>query len=53
LYPVVTIFVAVLAFGEHIDLARGIGVAAAIAAGLLLSLEKEESGSAAARRVVN
>jgi uncharacterized membrane protein len=53
LYPVITIFAAIPLYGEHIDVARGIGIAAAIVAGILLSLEKEAGGAAAASTVVS
>ncbi len=40
LYPLITVLVAVPVFGEKIDLVRGVGVFLAVAACVLLSIEK-------------
>jgi drug/metabolite transporter (DMT)-like permease len=41
LYPIITVLVGVEFYREPMDLLRGIGVVAALAAGVILSLEKE------------
>lgn len=40
LYPIITVLVAVPLYHETIDLLRGIGIVAALSAGVILSLEK-------------
>ena len=40
LFPIITVLVAVPLYHEQIDLLRGIGIAAALAAGVMLSMEK-------------
>jgi len=42
LYPIITVLVAVPLYREPIDLLRGIGIVAALGAGLILSIEKTE-----------
>ena len=42
LFPVITVLVAVPVYDEKLDLLRGIGVVAALASGVLLSMEKTE-----------
>jgi drug/metabolite transporter (DMT)-like permease len=42
LYPIITVLVAVPVYHETIDLLRGIGIIAALAAGVILSVEKSE-----------
>jgi drug/metabolite transporter (DMT)-like permease len=42
LFPVLSVLVAVPLYQERVDLWRGIGIVAALGAGLVLSLEKEE-----------
>ena len=43
LYPIITVLVAVPLYHETIDLLRGIGVVAALGAGVILSIEKSDS----------
>jgi drug/metabolite transporter (DMT)-like permease len=43
LFPIITVLVAVPLYHEHIDSLRGIGIVAALLAGIILSLEKTES----------
>ncbi|MBI1895873.1 MAG: DMT family transporter [Acidobacteria bacterium] len=43
LFPIITVLVAVPLYGERIDLLKGIGIAAALAAGLILGMERTES----------
>ncbi len=43
LYPIITVLVAVPLYHEPIDLLRGIGLLAALGAGVILSIEKTES----------
>jgi drug/metabolite transporter (DMT)-like permease len=43
LFPIITVLVAVPLYHEHIDLLRGMGIVAALLAGVILSLEKTES----------
>ena len=43
LFPVITVLAAVPLFNERIDLLRGIGIVAALSAGVMLSLERTES----------
>jgi len=43
LFPIITVLVAVPLYHEHIDSLRGIGIVAALLAGVILSLEKTES----------
>ncbi len=47
LYPLITVLVAVPAFGDKIDLPRGIGISLAVAACVLLSIEKAPTPAAA------
>jgi drug/metabolite transporter (DMT)-like permease len=42
LFPIITVLVAVPVYHEHIDSLRGIGIVAALLAGIILSLEKTE-----------
>ncbi len=46
LFPIITVLVAVPLYHEHIDLLRGIGIVAALGAGIILSIEKTESMAA-------
>ena len=43
LFPVITVLVAVPVYHETIDVVRGIGIVAALGAGIILSIEKTES----------
>jgi len=43
LFPIITVLVAVPVYHEHIDSLRGIGIVAALLAGVILSLERTES----------
>jgi len=43
LFPVITVLVAVPVYHETIDVLRGIGIVAALSAGVILSIEKTES----------
>jgi drug/metabolite transporter (DMT)-like permease len=43
LFPIITVLVAVPLYHEHIDLLRGMGIVAALLAGVILSFEKTES----------
>jgi drug/metabolite transporter (DMT)-like permease len=43
LFPVITVLVAVPVYHETIDVLRGIGIVAALGAGVILSIEKTES----------
>ncbi|MGH8246686.1 MAG: EamA family transporter, partial [Gammaproteobacteria bacterium] len=43
LFPIITVLVAVPLYHETIDLLRGIGIVAALAAGVILSIEKTDS----------
>ncbi|MGI8783308.1 MAG: DMT family transporter [Acidobacteriota bacterium] len=46
LYPIITVLVAVPLYHESIDLLRGIGIVAALAAGVILSIENTDSRAA-------
>ncbi len=53
LFPVITVLVAVPVYNEKLDLLRGVGVIAALASGVLLSMEKAEPETAVAPTAIS
>ena len=51
LFPIITVLAGVPLYGERLDLLRSAGVVAALAAGVILSVEKPEAAPVSPRAV--